>query len=48
MANEEEKKKKVKMPTAQKRGIQDEKKYARNHAFIAKLRTVKANFNEPF
>jgi small subunit ribosomal protein S20 len=43
---DEETKKLVKRPTAAKRGLQDEKKCAHNKAFIAKLRTVKTNFDK--
>lgn len=46
MADKDEKKKTPKTPTAQKRGIQDEKKCARNRAFSARLKTVKTSFEK--
>ena len=43
---EEEKKKLVKRPTAQKRILQDERKCRKNRAFTAKLKTIKTNFEK--
>lgn len=46
MAKEQEKEKKVKRPTAQKRVIQDEKKRIRNRVYRSRVRTVIRKFDE--
>jgi small subunit ribosomal protein S20 len=46
MANEPTKSTKVKMPTAQKRDLQNERKRIRNRSFKATVRTVIRGFEE--
>lgn len=46
MANEPTKSKKVKVPTAQKRDLQNERKRIRNRSFKATVRTVIRGFEE--
>lgn len=46
MAKEPTKSKKVKVPTAQKRDLQNERKRIRNRAFKAEVRTVIRGFEE--
>lgn len=43
---EETQKKKLKAPTAQKRMIQDEKKYAQNKVFKSRIRTATRKFSD--